>query len=195
MTFGTFPYLRKPNSELRSREYLTEAEIEKLISAAKEFRHVIRNQTLMLMAYRHALRPGEVVTMRWDQVMMDSCTLHIKSLKNSRPGIHPIKDRELRLLKKLQKENVNNSPYLFQSQKGGHFTLKGFQLLLENLGPVAGIPFKVHPHMFRHSLPTKLSNEGINTATLQAYLRHKNIENTARYINTSTAAFEGFFTN
>ena len=116
MTFGTFPYLRKPNSELRSREYLTEAEIEKLISAAKEFRHVIRNQTLMLMAYRHALRPGEVVTMRWDQVMMDSCTLHIKSLKNSRPGIHPIKDRELRLLKKLQKENVNNSPYLFQSQ-------------------------------------------------------------------------------
>lgn len=193
MISGTFPYLRKKNSELRSREYLTEEEVESLISSAKNVRHTIRNQTLMLMAYRHALRPGEVVRLRWDQVMFDACQLHIISLKNSRPGIHPIKDREIRLLKKLKKENKNNSPYLFQSQKGGHFSLIGFQHLLDKLGKIAKIPFKVHPHMFRHSLPTKLSNEGINTSTLQAYLRHVNIENTARYINQSSLPFENFF--
>ena len=47
---------RKRNEELRSREYLTPAEIDKLIKAAKEGRW---GATLILVAYRHGLRAKE----------------------------------------------------------------------------------------------------------------------------------------
>jgi hypothetical protein len=39
--------LRRPNSELRPREHLTEREIEKLIEAAKGNRHGQRDSTMI----------------------------------------------------------------------------------------------------------------------------------------------------
>ena len=49
---------RKPrNQAVRSREYLTEAEVGKLMKAARNTgRHGHRDATLILIAYRHALR-------------------------------------------------------------------------------------------------------------------------------------------
>ena len=47
---------RQPNRELRSREHLTEAEVEKLIEAAKDNRYGHRDATMILVAYRHGLQ-------------------------------------------------------------------------------------------------------------------------------------------
>src|SRR5690348_9748995 len=63
------PPRRVPNSERRSREFLTEGEVEKLLTAAeRQGRHGHRDSTLLLMAFRHALRVSELVSLRWDQV-------------------------------------------------------------------------------------------------------------------------------
>ena len=51
---------RKPNADLRSREYLTEAEVTKLIDAAKGNRYGHRDATMILVAYRHGLRVSEL---------------------------------------------------------------------------------------------------------------------------------------
>jgi integrase len=64
---GTVPPRRKPNAELRTREYLTEAEVERLMKV-KDNRHGQRDATMILIAYRHGLRAAEVVDLRWDQV-------------------------------------------------------------------------------------------------------------------------------
>jgi hypothetical protein len=47
---------RRPNAELRTREYLTEAEVAKLAKAAKGNRYGHRDATMILLAYRHGLR-------------------------------------------------------------------------------------------------------------------------------------------
>src|ERR1039458_10586566 len=54
--------LRRPNSELRSREHLTETEVEKLIKAARGNRYGHRDATMTLVAYRHGLRASEVIS-------------------------------------------------------------------------------------------------------------------------------------
>ena len=41
---------RQPNSELRSREHLTETEVEKLIEAAKDNRYGHRDAAMILVA-------------------------------------------------------------------------------------------------------------------------------------------------
>jgi type 1 fimbriae regulatory protein FimE len=49
--------LRRPNAAYRQREYLTEAEVEKLIEAArKRSRSPERDAAAILLAYRHGLR-------------------------------------------------------------------------------------------------------------------------------------------
>jgi len=47
---------RKPNARLRTREYLTEAEVERLIKAASRNRHGQRDATFLLVIFRHGLR-------------------------------------------------------------------------------------------------------------------------------------------
>ena len=47
---------RPPNADLRTREYLTEAEVERLMKVAKGNRWGHRDATMILVAYRHGLR-------------------------------------------------------------------------------------------------------------------------------------------
>jgi type 1 fimbriae regulatory protein FimB/type 1 fimbriae regulatory protein FimE len=53
---------RRPlNDTLRTREYLTEAEVEALIAACKDNRQPHRDATMILIAFRHGLRASELV--------------------------------------------------------------------------------------------------------------------------------------
>jgi type 1 fimbriae regulatory protein FimB/type 1 fimbriae regulatory protein FimE len=58
---------RRPNGDLRTREYLTEAEVERLMKDANGNRWGHRDATMILVAYRHGLRAAELVDLRWGQ--------------------------------------------------------------------------------------------------------------------------------
>jgi len=61
------PPRRQRNAERRPREYLTPAEIETLIRTAKQRgRYGHRDATMVLIAYRHGLRVGELCALTWD---------------------------------------------------------------------------------------------------------------------------------
>ena len=47
---------RPPNRDLRTREHLTETEVERLMKAASGNRYGHRDATMILTAYRHGLR-------------------------------------------------------------------------------------------------------------------------------------------
>ena len=72
---------RRPNSELRPREHLTEHEIEKLIQAAKGNRYGARDSTMILIGFRHGLRASEVCELQWSDVEFESATLHVRRAK------------------------------------------------------------------------------------------------------------------
>ena len=82
------PRHRVTNLQRRSREHLTSAEVERLIAADRGGRHGSRDATLILLAFRHGLRVGELVTLRWEQVDLQRGTLHVNRKKNGRSG-HP----------------------------------------------------------------------------------------------------------
>jgi type 1 fimbriae regulatory protein FimB len=47
--------------------------------------------------------------------------------------------------------------------------------------------------MLRHGCGYRLANRGTDTRTIQAYLGHRNIQNTVRYTNLAPGAFRGLF--
>jgi integrase len=56
------------NSSVRTREYLTTAEIERLMAAArKSSRYGHRDATMILIGYRHGLRASELCDLQWSQ--------------------------------------------------------------------------------------------------------------------------------
>src|SRR4051812_34897535 len=85
------PPRRVSNKAVRSREYLTSDEVEKLIQAASTVgRHGQRDAALMLMAFRHGLRVGELVSLRWDQIDLERGAIHVNRLKNGNASVHPL---------------------------------------------------------------------------------------------------------
>jgi integrase len=74
---------RKPNSAFRSREYLTEAEIEALRKAARGNRNPVRDELLVVLAFRHALRVSELVALTVEQFELRAATVHISGRRTA----------------------------------------------------------------------------------------------------------------
>ena len=187
------PPRRKRNAESRAREYLTDAEVGRLIAVAGENRHSHRDGTMVLVAYRHGLRAAELVTLRWDTIDFAHGRMHVSRVKGSAESVHPLSGRELRALRRLKREQDPASPFVFTSERAAPFTTAGFRKMVARLWVAAGFGFPVHPHMLRHACGYKLANDGVDTRSLQSYLGHRNIQHTVRYTELSPTRFKNFW--
>jgi integrase len=184
---------RRPNADMRTREYLTDAEVVRLMDAGKRNRYGHRDATMILIAYRHGMRAAELVDLRWDQVDFNAATLTVRRVKKGSPSTHPIRGDELRALRKLERQQEPKSPFVFTSERSAPFTPAGFARMVERSGAVAKLAFKAHPHMLRHACGFALANKGVDTRALQAYLGHRNIQHTVRYTELSQDRFKEFW--
>ncbi len=186
------PPLRIPNKERRSREYLTQKEVIALIETARKVgRHGHRDATLILLAYRHALRVAELVALRWDQIDLAQGLLHVTRAKNGTPSTHPLRGPEIRALRRLQRDYAG--PYVFVTERKGPLTTSAARKIVARAGEKANLGFPVHPHMLRHACGFKLANDGHDTRAIQHYLGHKNIQHTVRYTELAPDRFNGFW--
>ena len=147
---------------------------------------------MILLAFRHGLRAGEVVDLRWEQIDFAGAVLHVCRIKNGSPSTHPLTGRELRSLRQHQRES-SRSPFVFVSERGAPLNPAGFSRMVERAGKAAGLGLKAHAHMLRHACGYALANAGHDTRALQAYLGHRNIQNTVRYSELAPGRFSGFW--
>jgi site-specific recombinase XerD len=69
----------------------------------------------------------------------------------------------------------------------------GFSRMVERAAVSGKLGIKTHAHMLRHACGYKLANDGHDTRSLQAYLGHKNIQNTTRYTALAPDRFKNFW--
>ena len=185
--------LRRPNSDYRNREYLSEKEVGKVIAAAAtQGRHGRRDSALILIAFRHGLRVSELVSLRWDQIDLAEGLMHVARLKNGMPSVHPLRGPELRALRRLQRQDAS-AAYVFVSERKAPLTPDAVRKIVARAGREAGIGFPIHPHMLRHATGYKLANDGQDTRAIQQYLGHRNIQHTTRYTDLAPDRFKDFW--
>lgn len=190
----TAPPVKVKNQSRRTREYLTEGEVERLMkSAGKLGRHGHRDATIILLGFRHGLRVGELVDLRWEQLDLEAGIFHVKRLKKGTPSTHPLTGIELRALRRLKREMTSGGPHVFSSERGGPLTTSAIGKLVARAGDAAGLGLPIHPHMMRHSCGYKLANDGVDTRSVQAYLGHRSIQHTVRYTELATDRFNGLW--
>ena len=187
----SFP-TRPPNEALRTREYLTQAEVTKLIAATRHSRYPQRDATLILVVYRHGLRAAEACDLEWSQVDFNTATLHVRRVKNGKPATHPIKGDELRALRQLQRWQDPPSSFVFCSERGTPFTTEALNRQVKRIGEKAKLGFPVHVHMLRHSCGYALANAGHDTRAIQDWLGHRSIQHTVRYTELTPTRFKDF---
>lgn len=173
---------RQENTHYRSREYLTLAEVDKLIMAAElRGRHPVRDKVLLLMMFRHGLRVSEATSLRWDAVMFNQKTISVTRLKGSNSGTHPLEPDELEALQDLKSEGYPGL-YLFVGERDSQpLKRDAVARIINSCAALAELSIKCHPHMLRHSCGYHLANQGLDTRLIQDWLGHKCIQHTVAY--------------
>ena len=160
--------MRPPNAELRRREHLTEAEVERLKEAAKGNRYALG--------------------IRWNS---RTATLHVRRVRRAPRARTRSSATSCGRCGGSGASQVRRS--VFTSERGALFTTAGFARMVERVGSEAKLGFKAHPHMLRHACGYALANKGHDTRALQAYLGHRNIQHTVRYTELSPTRFKDFW--
>jgi type 1 fimbriae regulatory protein FimB/type 1 fimbriae regulatory protein FimE len=161
-------------------------------AASEAGRHSSRDMALILIAYRHGLRVGELVSLRWEQIDLQRATIHVNRLKHGNASVHPISARELHALRGIERDYAS-ARYVFVTERAGPMTSSTVRKLIARAGVKARLPFPVHPHMLRHACGYKLANDGRDTRAIQQYLGHRNITHTVRYTELAPDRFKGFW--
>src|SRR5262245_13523241 len=86
-------------TDRHAKNFLTEAEMMRLLDAAKQGRYGTRDYALLLVGYRHGLRVSELVGMRLTQLNLDEGRVWVTRLKGSLDTEHPLDGKTLRAVR------------------------------------------------------------------------------------------------
>ena len=186
------PPRRQPNATTRTREHLLPDEVDRVLKAVRKNRNAARDYAFLLVMFRRALRVSEAIRLKWADVDLLDERIYVRRLKNGVPSTQPLSGIELRALKLLRRKNPS-SQWVFLSERGGPMTRRNAHAIIAKAGRDAKISFPVHPHNLRHSLGYYMSEKGVPTRSLAAYMGHKNLNNCARYLALSSTHFKDWW--
>jgi integrase/recombinase XerD len=191
---GTIDGPRKPS---RLPKVLSEAEVEKLIEAAKtaatrETASAVaeararRLHALVEMLYATGLRVSELVAIKTASLRGDARYFTVKG-KGGHERIVPLTDKAREAargyLAARAGGGTGESPWLFPSfGESGHLTRQAFARDLKDLAVSVGLPAaKVSPHVLRHAFASHLLQNGADLRVVQQLLGHADISTTQIY--------------
>jgi type 1 fimbriae regulatory protein FimE len=179
-----------PNATYRPREYLTKAEVERLIEAARRRgRNGARDAAAILLAYRHGLRAAELCQLRWSQIDLRHGRLHVnRAQRRDRKRASLAWARASSVAAVAGTEPVRVRDRSRDAGDDGLVLADGSADRAGSQASVSGSP----PHAAAFN-GYKLANDGHDTRSLAHYLGHRNLQSTARYTALAPDRFAKFW--
>lgn len=145
---------------------LTPDEVLQIIKYAR----TTRNRAFFSMLYEGGFRVGEVATMKWGDISIDSAGVVVNVVYKT------MKPRYLRLVicreallkwKSEYPEAITDDSYIFLSSRGDVMKYPAVVRMLQRILKRARIDKRVNLHLFRHSRITHLIQEGVSESIIK----------------------------
>jgi integrase/recombinase XerD len=172
---GKIPNIKR---EKKLPTILSKKEIEKMILATNNLTH----RLIIQVGYSAGLRSSEIINLKWEDIDFIRNSIHIKKGKGK-------KDRIVMLSEKVKEDLQNFSHekkgYVFITTRGGKYTQRTIQKIIENTAKKVGIKKRISPHTLRHSFATHLLEGGTDIRYIKDLLGHSDISTTLIYTRVS----------
>ncbi len=172
-------------------KFLTEEEVEKLLSAADISRPLgLRDRTMLEILYASGLRVSELVTLDIYQVNMQQGVVRITG-KGGKERLVPMGEEAISWLDRYMRESrpdiLKGRPCdaLFPTNRAASMTRQSFWHIIKRYAQAAGINKQLSPHTLRHAFATHLLNHGADLRVVQMLLGHSNLSTTQIYTHVA----------
>ncbi|OHB14907.1 MAG: hypothetical protein A2605_02270 [Candidatus Zambryskibacteria bacterium RIFOXYD1_FULL_39_35] len=179
----------------RSLDLITEAELKRLLDAAKggELKN-LRNQAILELLFSTGLRVSELCSLTRD-IDLSTDELSIKG-KGGKVRVVFISDYAKKILKEYlaKRKDLDDALFIQISKngksmekrgKGLSLTRRSVERIVKECTIKAGISKRVTPHTMRHLFATDLLSNGADLRSVQALLGHANIGTTQIYTHVT----------
>ncbi len=157
---------------------LSKEEIERMIDATKHLNH----RLMIQIGYAAGLRASEILSLQWNDIDFDRNIIHIKQSKGKKDRVVMLSSRVKDSLLSL---SMDKQGFVFRTNRGGKYTPRTLQKVIENAAKKANIHKHITPHTLRHSFATHLLEQGVDIRYIKDLLGHANITTTLIYTRVS----------
>jgi site-specific recombinase XerD len=187
-----------PKGKKRIIEFLTIEQVDAICkqitqkgSRASKLIREKRDRAIIEVLYSTGLRVSELCNLNKRDINFDTKTFTVIG-KGSKQRIVFISDEALYYIKLYLAERIDQNPALFiimfrtdrytnNDPESIRIRPMTIRQMVHELGIKAQIPFRVHPHMFRHTFATDLLRSGASLDSLQKLLGHSQLTTTQIY--------------
>ena len=144
----------------------------------------LRNQALLVLIYGCGLRISEALNLSYgDRPKPDNISIRItgKGKKQRDAPILPLIENAIQQYIQAAPFDFKDDDPLFRGIRGGRFSARQVQMIVEKCRRSMGLPDTVTPHAFRHSFATHLLAAGGDLRTIQELLGHASLSSTQIY--------------
>ena len=144
----------------------------------------LRNQALLVLIYGCGLRISEALFLSYgDRPKPDNISIRItgKGKKQRDAPILPLIENAIQQYIQAAPFDFKDDDPLFRGVRGGRFSARQVQMIVEKCRRSMGLPDTVTPHAFRHSFATHLLAAGGDLRTIQELLGHTSLSSTQIY--------------
>lgn len=153
---------------------LSKFELNNLINYLNSSTLKLQNKVLIYLLIDTGVRVNELLNIKIKNINFYNNTILLDITKTKTSRIVPFTKATAVLLKELIKNKTDD--LLFDLQ------YSAVRSLFERIKNKLGLS-KFHPHMLRHTLASKLHNNGVSIIMIQQIMGHTNVSTTERYIH------------
>jgi integrase/recombinase XerD len=181
---------RPPGTKLNGRRrYMTEAELDRFMAQARKAGK--KYALLFALVYYYAMRVEEAVTLLLSDFNLPSHQITIRGKKAGRVRTYDLPEQieqkfQRWLKERADLEGASENPYVFPSStlpRSGHLSRDAAQATFRTLAKRAEVGMPRSIHDLRHTAARLMIKGHEDLATVQGWLRHRDIESTKTYID------------
>jgi site-specific recombinase XerD len=162
---------------------LSESQCKQVVTAAGKSRNGARDTAILHLFLDLGLRPGELRTLRLEDVSLEQDTVKVAGKMGERmlPFSQSSRKALLAWLRKRPTESEEDA--LFLTERGAPFSRDALRDLFRHLQQKAGLSGRFYPYLLRHTAATTFLQNGGSMEMVRLLLGHTTYAVTQRYLS------------